>query len=113
MTAALSVLGRQWMSKLISRSEGGTYQDRLLRHLSREQAVKRWLKYLVEGLHLLLLGSIGVFMTGLLYQLHALGGSFETKPTILIVTWWMGVCLSSVIFLLIAVTTSPVSKLLS
>ncbi|KZT35241.1 hypothetical protein SISSUDRAFT_1051714 [Sistotremastrum suecicum HHB10207 ss-3] len=107
MTAVLSVLGRQWMSKLISRPEGGTYQDRLLRHLSREQAVKRWLKYLVEGLHLLLLGSIGVFMTGLLYQLHALGGSFETEPTILIVTWWVGVCLSSVIFLLIAVTTSP------
>ncbi|KZS90872.1 hypothetical protein SISNIDRAFT_518225 [Sistotremastrum niveocremeum HHB9708] len=112
MTAVLSVLGRQWMSKLINRPKGGTYQHRLLRHLSREQAIKRWLKYLVEGLHLMLLGSIGVFMTGLLYQLHALGGSFETEPTILIVTWWLGVCLSSVIFLVIAVTTSPVCGLL-
>ncbi|KZS88947.1 hypothetical protein SISNIDRAFT_489605 [Sistotremastrum niveocremeum HHB9708] len=62
LNAVLSVLGRQWMSKLTAKPVGNTYRERLLRHIAREALAKRWLGYLVEGLHILLLWSIGLFM---------------------------------------------------
>ncbi|KZS86427.1 hypothetical protein SISNIDRAFT_504141 [Sistotremastrum niveocremeum HHB9708] len=96
--AILSVLGRQWMSKLTTRPEGSTYRERLMRHLAREALAKRWLKILVEG-------SIGLFMTGLLYQLRNLGGSFDETVPNLLVTWKVGLSLSSVIFAVVAAAT--------
>ncbi|KZS88938.1 hypothetical protein SISNIDRAFT_489598 [Sistotremastrum niveocremeum HHB9708] len=94
LDAVLSVLGRQWMSKLTNRPEGRTYKERLLRHLERERLAKPWLRLLVEGLHVLLLWSIGLFVTGLLYQLWNLGGSFEQHLPRLLVTWGLGIVLS-------------------
>lgn len=44
-------------------------------------------------------------MSGLLYQLNNLGGSFEDPTPILIATWRLGIGLSSIIFLVIAGTT--------
>ncbi|KZS88956.1 hypothetical protein SISNIDRAFT_489612 [Sistotremastrum niveocremeum HHB9708] len=94
LDAVLSVLGRQWMSKLTNRPEGGTYKERLLRHLERERLAKRWLRYLVEGLHVILLWSIGLFVSGLLYQLWNLSGSFEDRAPRLLATWCLGLLLS-------------------
>ncbi|KZT38016.1 hypothetical protein SISSUDRAFT_786431 [Sistotremastrum suecicum HHB10207 ss-3] len=94
LDAVLSVLGRQWMSKLTNRPEGSTYRERLLRHLERERLAKRWLRYLVEGLHVILLWSIGLFVTGLLYQLWNLGVSFEEHAPRLLATWGLGIILS-------------------
>lgn len=82
------------MSKLTNRPEGNTYKERLLRHLERERLAKPWLRLLVEGLHVLLLWSIGLFVTGLLYQLWNLGGSFEEHLPRLLVTWGLGIVLS-------------------
>lgn len=90
----LSVLGRQWMSKLTSKPEGSTYKERLLRHVERERLAKRWLRYLVEGLNAILLSSIGLFVVGLLYQLWNLGMSFEQNAPRLLVTWGLGLQLS-------------------
>ncbi|KZS88953.1 hypothetical protein SISNIDRAFT_489610 [Sistotremastrum niveocremeum HHB9708] len=97
LDAVLSVLGRQWMSKLRSIPEGSTYKARLLRHLERERLAKRWLRYLVEGLHILLLWSIGLFMTGLLYQIFNLSGSFDQNAPRIKAAWAVGVILSLVI----------------
>ncbi|KZT38017.1 hypothetical protein SISSUDRAFT_1047589 [Sistotremastrum suecicum HHB10207 ss-3] len=94
LDAVLSVLGRQWMSKLTNRPEGGTYKDRLLRHLERERLAKKWLRYLVEGLHVILLWSIGLFVSGLLSQLWNLSGSFEKTAPRLLATWVLGLLLS-------------------
>ncbi|KZS88960.1 hypothetical protein SISNIDRAFT_528187 [Sistotremastrum niveocremeum HHB9708] len=94
LDAVLSVLGRQWMSKLTNRPEGGTYRERLLRHIERERLAKRWLRYLVEGLHVILLCSIGLFVSGLLYQLWNLSGSFEDRAPRLLATWVLGLLLS-------------------
>ncbi|KZS88632.1 hypothetical protein SISNIDRAFT_489873 [Sistotremastrum niveocremeum HHB9708] len=93
--AVLSVLGRQWMSKLTIRPEGSTYRERVLRHVTRETVAKRWLKYLVEGLHIILLASIGLFMTGLLSQLRNLAGSFDQETQRLLIAWKVGLLISS------------------
>ncbi|KZT37582.1 hypothetical protein SISSUDRAFT_1048329 [Sistotremastrum suecicum HHB10207 ss-3] len=105
LDAVLSVLGRQWMSKLTARPEGSTYRERLLRHLAREELAKRWLKYLVEGLHVILLSSIGLFVIGLLYQLLNLGASFATHAPRLIATWGLGVGLSTGILVVVVAAT--------
>lgn len=105
MDAVLSVLGRQWMSRLTVKPEGNTYMERLMRHQAREELAKRWLKYLVEGLHLLLLGSIGLFIAGLLYQLWNLAMSFEGGTPRLLTTWKCGVGLSLVIVLVMLAAT--------
>ncbi|KZS88962.1 hypothetical protein SISNIDRAFT_489619 [Sistotremastrum niveocremeum HHB9708] len=105
LNAVLSVLGRQWMSKLTTRPEGSTYRERLLRHLAREALAKRWLRILVEGLHIILLGSIGLFMTGLLYQLRNLAGSFDEDAPRLLITWKVGLSFSSVILAVVAAAT--------
>lgn len=89
------------MSKLTNRPEGRTYKERLLRHLERERLAKPWLRLLVEGLHVLLLWSIGLFVTGLLYQLWNLGGSFEERIPRLLVTWGLGVALSLAILMVV------------
>ncbi|KZS88954.1 hypothetical protein SISNIDRAFT_489611 [Sistotremastrum niveocremeum HHB9708] len=102
LDAVLSVLGRQWMSKLTTRPEGSTYRERLLRHLAREALAKRWLRILVEGLHIILLASIGLFMTGLLYQLRNLAGSFDEAAPRLMITWKVGMSLSSIILAVVA-----------
>ncbi|KZS88549.1 hypothetical protein SISNIDRAFT_489981 [Sistotremastrum niveocremeum HHB9708] len=124
LDAVLSVLGRQWLSKLTNRPEGSTYRERLLRHLERERLAKRWLKYLVEGLHVILLWSIGLFVAGLLYQLWNLGVSFEENAPRLLATWGLGIVLSlSILATVVAATMhallyevspfgGPVSKLL-
>ncbi|KZT38031.1 hypothetical protein SISSUDRAFT_787588 [Sistotremastrum suecicum HHB10207 ss-3] len=96
--AVLSVLGRQWMSKLTTRPQGPTYKERLLLHLSREKLAKKWLAYLVETLHFLLLSSISLFMFGLLYQLRILGlgngEGFGSGPMKRVTaTWGLGVVL--------------------
>lgn len=93
------------MSKLTTRPDGATYRERLLRHLERERVAKRWLQYLVEGLHIILLGSIGLFMTGLLYQLRNLAGSFDEDAPRLLMTWKVGLSLASVILLVVAAST--------
>ncbi|KZS88901.1 hypothetical protein SISNIDRAFT_489748 [Sistotremastrum niveocremeum HHB9708] len=105
LNAILSLLGRQWMSKLTSRPDGTSYQERLLRHRAREELAKRWLKYLVEGLHILLLSSITLFMTGLLYQLRILGTSFEETSPRLLLIWQLGMGLSSVIVVTVIAAT--------
>ncbi|KZT33208.1 hypothetical protein SISSUDRAFT_434756 [Sistotremastrum suecicum HHB10207 ss-3] len=105
LDAVLSVLGRQWMSKLTTRPEGSTYRERLLRHLAREALAKWWLRILVEGLHIILLGSIGLFMTGLLYQLRNLAGSFDEDAPRLLITWKVGLSFSSVILAVVAAAT--------
>ncbi|KZS88959.1 hypothetical protein SISNIDRAFT_469666 [Sistotremastrum niveocremeum HHB9708] len=94
LDAVLSVLGRQWMSKLTNRPEGSTYRERLLRHLERERLAKRLLRYLVEGLHVILLWSIGLFVTGLLCQLWNLGVSFDEHAPRLLAAWGLGIILS-------------------
>lgn len=93
------------MSKLTSRPEGSTYRERLLRHLAREALAKWWLRILVEGLHIILLGSIGLFMTGLLYQLRNLAGSFDEDAPRLLNTWKVGLSLSSVILGVVVAAT--------
>ncbi|KZS88940.1 hypothetical protein SISNIDRAFT_528169 [Sistotremastrum niveocremeum HHB9708] len=105
LDAVLCVIGRQWMSKLTTRPEGATYRERLLRHLGRERLAKRWLQYLVEGLHVILLGSIGLFMTGLLYQLRNLAGSFDENAPRLLNTWKVCMSLSSIILAVVAAAT--------
>lgn len=82
------------MSKLTNRPEGNTYKERLVRHLERERLAKPWLRLLVEGLHVLLLCSIGLFVSGLLYQLWNLGGSFKENVPRLLITWGLGIFLS-------------------
>ncbi|KZS88965.1 hypothetical protein SISNIDRAFT_469673 [Sistotremastrum niveocremeum HHB9708] len=105
LDAVLSVLGRQWMSKLITPPNAKTYRERLLLHRARENTTLPWLAILVEGLHILLLSSIALFVTGLLYQLWNLSVSFERRATRLVVTWAVGVILStSIIAVVIAVT---------
>ncbi|KZS89001.1 hypothetical protein SISNIDRAFT_489658 [Sistotremastrum niveocremeum HHB9708] len=105
LNAVLSVLGRQWMSRLTLKPSGATYRERLLRHLDREKLAKWWLKYLVEGLHMLLLWSIGLFMTGLLYQLRIIATSFDGEAPRLMATWRLGVTISSVMLLTILAAT--------
>ncbi|KZS86355.1 hypothetical protein SISNIDRAFT_492029, partial [Sistotremastrum niveocremeum HHB9708] len=92
--AVLSVLGRQWMSKLTNRPEGNTYKERLLRHVERERLAKPYLRLLVEGLNGLLLLSIGLFVYGLLSQIWNLSGSFEEVAPRLLATWVLGLLLS-------------------
>ncbi|KZS88635.1 hypothetical protein SISNIDRAFT_489876 [Sistotremastrum niveocremeum HHB9708] len=94
LDAVLSVLG-----------QGSTYRERLLRHLAREALAKRWLRILVEGLHIILLASIGLFMTGLLYQLRNLAGSFDEDAPRLLNTWKVGMCFSSIILGVVAAST--------
>lgn len=94
------------MSRLTLKPAGTTYRERLLRHLAREKLAKWWLKYLVEGLHMLLLWSIGLFMTGLLYQLRNLATSFDSEAPRLMATWGLGVTLSSVMLLVILAATA-------
>ncbi|KZS88634.1 hypothetical protein SISNIDRAFT_489875 [Sistotremastrum niveocremeum HHB9708] len=106
LNAVLSVLGRQWMSKLTTRPVGSTYKERLLRHLAREELAKRWLGYLVEGLHILLLWSIGLFMTGLLYQILNLSGSFERSTPRIFAAWVLGIILSSSIMVVVLAATT-------
>ncbi|KZS88898.1 hypothetical protein SISNIDRAFT_469790 [Sistotremastrum niveocremeum HHB9708] len=105
LNAVLSVLGRQWMSKLTSRPDGNSHQERLCCHRAREELAKRWLKYLVEGLHIMLLSSITLFMTGLLYQLRNLGTSFEKTAPRLLLIWQLGMALSSIILVAVAAAT--------
>ncbi|KZS86426.1 hypothetical protein SISNIDRAFT_504140 [Sistotremastrum niveocremeum HHB9708] len=105
LDAVLCVLGRQWMSHLTTRPEGSTYRERLLRHVERERVAKRWLQYLVEGLHIILLGSIGLFMTGLLYQFRNIAGSFDEDAPSLLITWKVGLSFSSVILAVVAAAT--------
>ncbi|KZT37585.1 hypothetical protein SISSUDRAFT_838220 [Sistotremastrum suecicum HHB10207 ss-3] len=93
------------MSKLTTRPEGSTYRERLLRHLTREALAKRWLRILVDGLHLILLGSIALFMTGLLYQLRNLATSFDEDAPRLLITWRVGLSLSSIILTVVAVAS--------
>ncbi|KZT38018.1 hypothetical protein SISSUDRAFT_1119885 [Sistotremastrum suecicum HHB10207 ss-3] len=103
--AVLAVLGRQWMSNLTNRPKGSTYRERLLRHLERETVAKRWLKYLVEFLHYILLASIGLFMIGLLYQLRNLAGSFDQEPQRLLIAWKVGLLISSLMPAAVAAAT--------
>lgn len=59
----------------------------------------------MEVLYRLLLISIGLFMTGLLYQLRNLADSFEGRATILLITWELGVVLASGIVMMMLGTT--------
>ncbi|KZS88220.1 hypothetical protein SISNIDRAFT_498101 [Sistotremastrum niveocremeum HHB9708] len=56
---------------------------------------EKWIKVLMEVLYWLLLASIGLFMTGLLFQLRNLATSFEGRATILLATWEVGVVLAA------------------
>ncbi|KZT33166.1 hypothetical protein SISSUDRAFT_1066356 [Sistotremastrum suecicum HHB10207 ss-3] len=93
------------MSKLTSRPDGNSYQERLCRHRAREDLAKRWLQYLVEGLHILLVSSIMLFMAGLLYQLRNLGKSFEKSAPRLLLIWQLGMALSSPILITVTAAT--------
>ncbi|KZT34010.1 hypothetical protein SISSUDRAFT_358304 [Sistotremastrum suecicum HHB10207 ss-3] len=94
------------MSKLTNKPIGSTYKERLLRHIAREELAKRWLQYLVEGLHILLLWSIGLFMTGLLYQIFNLSGSFERSSPRILAAGVVGVVLSSGILVVVLAATT-------
>ncbi|KZT33164.1 hypothetical protein SISSUDRAFT_1066354 [Sistotremastrum suecicum HHB10207 ss-3] len=100
---ALSIIHIE--TKVDIERHGNSYQERLFRHRAREELAKRWLKYLVEGLHIMLLSSIALFMTGLLYQLRNLGTSFEETAPRLLLIWQLGMALSSTILVVVAAAT--------
>ncbi|KZT32936.1 hypothetical protein SISSUDRAFT_1054880, partial [Sistotremastrum suecicum HHB10207 ss-3] len=119
--AVLCVIGRQWVSKLLSRPVGKTHRERTMRHEERKRLAYGWIKPLVSLLYWSLLLSIGLFIAGLLYQLRNLSTSFDQTATILEATWSLGICLASGIIALISATalhairfdTSPFEGLLS
>ncbi|KZT33844.1 hypothetical protein SISSUDRAFT_1065816 [Sistotremastrum suecicum HHB10207 ss-3] len=92
--AVLCALGRQWVRKLSIRPDVATWKSRTIWHVERMRRAERWIKALMEVLYWLLLASIGLFMTGLLFQLRNLATSFEGKATILLATWEVGVVLA-------------------
>lgn len=119
--AVLCVIGRQWVSKLLSRPVGKTHRERTMRHEERKRLAYGWIKPLVSLLYWSLLLSIGLFIAGLLYQLRNLSTSFDQTATILEATWSLGICLASGIIALISATalhairfdTSPFEGLVS
>lgn len=64
-----------------------------------------WIKVLMEVLYWALLLSIGLFITGLLYQLRNLSTSFQGRATILLATWAVGIVLASGIAVMMIATT--------
>ncbi|KZT33802.1 hypothetical protein SISSUDRAFT_1065864 [Sistotremastrum suecicum HHB10207 ss-3] len=93
--AVLCALGRQWVRKLSTRPDVATWKSRTIWHVERMRRAEKWIKVLMEVLYWLLLASIGLFMTGLLFQLRNLATSFEGRATILLATWEVGVVLAA------------------
>ncbi|KZS86546.1 hypothetical protein SISNIDRAFT_471705 [Sistotremastrum niveocremeum HHB9708] len=91
--AVLCALGRQWVRRLTIRPNVKSWRARTFWHIERMRRAERWIQILMEVLYRMLLTSIGLFMTALLYQLWNLSGSFEERATILIATWSLGVIL--------------------
>ncbi|KZS88224.1 hypothetical protein SISNIDRAFT_490403 [Sistotremastrum niveocremeum HHB9708] len=92
--AVLCALGRQWVRKLSIRPDVATWKSRTIWHVERMRRAEKWIKVLMEVLYWLLLASIGLFMTGLLFQLRNLATSFQGRATILLATWEVGVVLA-------------------
>lgn len=105
MIAVLCALGRQWVRKLSIRPDVATWKSRTIWHVERMRRAERWIKVLMEVLYWLLLASIGLFMTGLLFQLRNLAMSFEGRATILLATWEVGVVLAAGIAVTMVGTT--------
>ncbi|KZS91292.1 hypothetical protein SISNIDRAFT_551102 [Sistotremastrum niveocremeum HHB9708] len=103
--AVICMLGRQWVGKLLNRPAGKTYRERTIRHEERKTLAYVWIKPLVAVLYWSLLLSIGVFMTGLLYQLRSLSTSFDQNARALEATWALGLVIVSGIVATIAATT--------
>lgn len=103
--AVLCVLGRQWVGKLLSRPIGSSHLERTMRHEERKRLAYGWIKPLVVVLYWSLLLSIGLFITGLLYQLRNLATSFDQSAITLQVTWGLGIALASGIIGTISATT--------
>lgn len=103
--AVLCVLGRQWIGKLMSRPVGKTHLEWTIRHEERRLLAQVWIKPLVIVLYWSLLLSIGLFMTGLLYQLRNLATSFDKSARILDSTLGLGLVLATGIIATIAATT--------
>ncbi|KZT39483.1 hypothetical protein SISSUDRAFT_1127988 [Sistotremastrum suecicum HHB10207 ss-3] len=105
IVAVLSVLGRQWVRKLTIRPDVKSWKARTLWHVERMRRAEIWIKALMETVYWSLLLSIGLFITGLLYQLWNLSTSFERKANILLATWGLGIILSSGILMTMVATT--------
>ncbi|KZS95595.1 hypothetical protein SISNIDRAFT_483821 [Sistotremastrum niveocremeum HHB9708] len=103
--AVLCVLGRRWVGRLLSRPNGKTHRERTMRHEARKKLAYSWIKPLVAVLYWSLLLSIGLFVSGLLYQLRNLSNSFDQPASILETTWGLGILLAALIVATVAATT--------
>lgn len=103
--AVLCVLGRQWVGKLLTKPIGNSHLERTIRHEERTALAYVWIRPLVAILYWSLLLSIGIFITGLLYQLRNLATSFDQDAPILLAAWGLGIVLASGILASIAATT--------
>ncbi|KZS95597.1 hypothetical protein SISNIDRAFT_464597 [Sistotremastrum niveocremeum HHB9708] len=108
--AVLCVLGRQWVGKLLSRPTGKTHKERTIRHEVRKELAYTWLRPLVVVLYWSLILSIGLFLSGLLYQLRNLSTSFQQPAPILETTWRLGIVLATSIVTALAATTIHATK---
>ncbi|KZT33799.1 hypothetical protein SISSUDRAFT_1053780 [Sistotremastrum suecicum HHB10207 ss-3] len=103
--AVLCALGRQWVRKLTTKPDVRSWRERTMWHVERMKRAESWIRVLMEVLYWMLLSSIGLFMTGLLYQLWNVSHSFEERATILLATWALGVILVSGIVVTMIATT--------
>ncbi|KZT32698.1 hypothetical protein SISSUDRAFT_1066723 [Sistotremastrum suecicum HHB10207 ss-3] len=108
--AVLCVLGRQWVGKLLSRPTGKTHKERTILHEVRKELAYAWIRPLVVVLYWSLILSIGLFISGLLYQLRNLSTSFQQSAPILETTWSLGIVLVALIVALIVATTIHATK---
>ncbi|KZS88230.1 hypothetical protein SISNIDRAFT_532525 [Sistotremastrum niveocremeum HHB9708] len=91
--AVLCALGRRWVRKLTIKPNVKTWREKMFWHIERMRRAESWLQALMEVLYWMLLSSIGLFMSGLLYQLWNVSHSFEETASILLATWALGVIL--------------------
>ncbi|KZT32001.1 hypothetical protein SISSUDRAFT_626049 [Sistotremastrum suecicum HHB10207 ss-3] len=103
--AVLCALGRQWVRRLTIRPNKKTWKERMFWHIERMRRAEKWLQVLMEVLYWMLLVSIGLFMSGLLYQLWNVSHSFEERAIILLATWALGVVLIGGIVVTMIATT--------
>lgn len=88
----------------MTRPAGKTHLEWTIRHEERKALSYVWIKPLVTILYWSLLLSIGLFMTGLLYQLQNLATSFDKRALILEVILVLGLVLAAGIVTTIAAT---------
>ncbi|KZS88851.1 hypothetical protein SISNIDRAFT_489695 [Sistotremastrum niveocremeum HHB9708] len=105
LIGVLCALGRQWVRKLTIKPTVQSWRARTMWHVERMQLAEIWLKLLMEILYRLLVLSIALFMSGLLYQLRILADSFGGRATILLRAWELGIVLTSCIAFTMGGTT--------